>query len=313
MRKTSDVVRALAAQHDGVVTRPECVALGVHPSWLDRRVRAGEWQRLHPGVLVTYSGPLTWRTRARAALLHAGPGAALSHRSAAYVHEWVDDAPRLLEVSISHERRVARSPGVVIRRRRTMPPAGGRLRTVARGHTVLDLLAVAASEDDAVGPLTAALRGRTHPDDVLDALASRPGAPRRAMVLELLAACEDGVESALELRYHRDVERRHGLPRGRSQVSERVGGRWIRADRWYEEWALRVELDGRLAHPFGRTDADTWRDNAVLLERGELTLRYRWSHVRLTPCATAGQVAAALRARGWTGSPRSCGPACTLR
>ena len=42
-----------------------------------------------------------------------------------------------------------------------------------------------------------------------------------------------------------------------------------------DEWAHLVadnriavtELDGRLAHPFGRTDADTWRDNAVLVER----------------------------------------------
>ncbi len=76
---------------------------------------------------------------------------------------------------------------------------------------------------------------------------------------------------------------------------------------------MRCELDGELAHPGGRTDSDTWRDNAVLIERGDITLRYRWGHVALTPCATAAQVAAALRLRGWRGAPRACKPDCPVR
>lgn len=75
---------------------------------------------------------------------------------------------------------------------------------------------------------------------------------------------------------------------------------------------MRVELDGRLAHPFGRTDADVWRDNAVVLAHAELTLRYRWAHVAVAPCRTARQVAGALRAGGWRSRPARCSPACPV-
>lgn len=90
-----------------------------------------------------------------------------------------------------------------------------------------------------------------------------------------------------------------------------LDGRWVRADRVFDGLGVRVELDGQLAHPHGSTDRDVWRDNAVLVERAELTLRYRWTHVTSSPCATAAQLATALHARGWRGTLRRCGPACT--
>jgi len=80
----------------------------------------------------------------------------------------------------------------------------------------------------------------------------------------------------------------------------------------YRGLGVRIELDGALAHPDGRTDGDTWRDNAVLIARGEITLRYRWRHVAVTPCVTAVQVSGALRLGGWTGRPHPCGPECAL-
>ena len=123
---------------------------------------------------------------------------------------------------------------------------------------------------------------------------------------------EAGVESPLELRYRVAVERGHGLPQSELQTREVLSGRWIRADCRYRRYGVRVELDGRLAHPGGRTDQDTWRDNAALLETDEITLRYRWHHVAGTPCRTASQVVTALRRGGWQGTPRPCGPGCRV-
>lgn len=293
------------------MTTRQLEELGAHRSWVSWRVDNGLWRRLHPGVLVVHSGPPTWRTRARAALLHAGTGAALSHHAAAYVHGF-GTAPRLIEVSIPHDRRVRPSRGIRIVRRRHMPPAFGRLRTVAREETVLDLLPTARSDDEAVGLLCTATRARVHPDAVLDALAVRGRVPRRSLVVDLLAAVEEGVESALELRYHRDVERRHRLPPSVLQARHTVGGRWIRADALYEEYGVRSELDGELAHPGGRTDSDVWRDNAVVIARGEITLRYRWRHVAGIPCATAIQVGQALAQGGWTDEPAPCCRDCAV-
>lgn len=307
-------IHDLARRQDGVVTVAQCVDRGVSADAVERRAASGQWRRVQRGVYLTHGGPTTFRTRARAALLLAGTGAALSHRSAAYVHDFVGSAPRLVEVSVPWGRRVTTDRGVVVRRRRELEvTARAGLHLTSRGATVVDLLDHARGTDDAVALLSAAVRAGAHPEEVLGALGRRPRARHRGLVIELLGEVVDGAESAMELRYHRDVERRHGLPRSTRQVAQVIGGRSIRADAVYVGCGVRVELDGQLAHPGGRTDADTWRDNAVLLERGEITLRYRWQHVRVTPCRTAAQVARALRSRGWRGDPRPCGPTCAVR
>nr|WP_297430094.1 type IV toxin-antitoxin system AbiEi family antitoxin domain-containing protein [uncultured Actinotalea sp.] len=304
-------VRALARRQDLVVTAGQLAAAGVERSWIQRQVRAGHWQRLHPGVYVVHSGPIAWRSRARAALLHAGVGAALSHRSAAFLHGWAPPPP-VVDLCIPHARKVEPGVGLRIHRRRLLRVVSGRLTVVARGDTVMDLLVTTHAVDDAVATVTAALRAGTRAEEVLEALGARSRVRHRTLVHELLDAVTDGVESALELRYHRDVEGRHGLPRAVRQQWQRLGGRWIRADAIYDGTGVRVELDGRVAHE-GRLDDDVWRDNAVAVSYGELTLRYRWSHVAGSPCPTAAQVVAALRSRGWKGRARPCSPTCPVR
>lgn len=313
MRLDPAAVAARTRHRQGVVRTAELLRWGADPSWVRRQVDAARWQRLHRGVLLTHSGPVSWTTRAWAAVLYSGPGTAISHRSAAVALGWATSRGGPIEVSVPRTRRVSATPGVLLHHRATMPPVTAGLPTVVRQDTVIDLLAQTRSDDDAVAWICEAVRQGTRPDDVLDALARRRRVRRRELLVDLLASVADGVESALEHRYRRDVENAHGLPRGVLQERQKVDGRWIRADCLYPEWRVRCELDGRLAHPFGRTDADTWRDNAVLLERGDLTLRYRWSHVAAHPCRTAVQVATALRSRGWRGSPRPCGPSCGTR
>jgi len=192
-----------------------------------------------------------------------------------------------------------------------MPFAAGSLRAVEAHATVLDLVDVTAVLDDVVGVLCDAVRTGLLPGRLVREAQERERLRHRGLLLDVLGG-DDGVESPLEHRYLRAVERAHGLPRSRGQVRERVGGRWIRADRVHPGLGVRVELDGQLAHPFGRTHEDVWRDNAVIVERAEVTLRYRWRHVVVEPCATARQVAAALGARGWSGSARPCGPGCPV-
>jgi hypothetical protein len=304
-----DPLRVVLLAQDGVATTAQLEAWGVDRRTTARRVRAADWQRIHPGVVALHSGALSWVQRARAALLYAGPGAALSHATAGYLHKVLAEPGPTITVSIPAARRVTPQPGLVVRRRREPPASGGRLRTVDLVATVLDLVAEATSEDAVVGLLTDAVRAGARPASVLAAVSTRARVRHRALVGDLVGEVDAGVESPLELRYARDVERRHGLPPARAQVRDQVDGWWIRADRRYRE-GVRVELDGALAHPYGRTDDDTWRDNAVLVTRGDVTLRYRWRHVVLDPCAVARQVATALRGRGWPGDATRCGPAC---
>lgn len=240
----------------------------------------------------------------------AGDGAALSGASAAYLTGMTTREPAVLDVTLPHHRRAGYAPGVRVHRRVRMPPSEGRPRRVWRADTAVELAAASRVLDDAVGWFTAAARAGTNALELAHAVERRGPCRHRALLLDLVSDVAEGVESPLERRYHHDVERRHGLPRARLQRVEVAGGQWIRADCVYEGFGLRVELDGRLGHPGGRTDADTWRDNAVLLTHGDRTLRYRWRHVAATPCATAAQVTAALRAGGWPGGLRPCGPGC---
>ena len=312
-RTTLETVRRRAARQDDVLTTSQLRTLGLSDDIVERAVAGGSFQRLHRGVVVVHSGPVAWRTRARAALLRAGPGAHLSHAAAGYVLEYLDRPPRLVDVSIPESRRVAPSPGMRVHRTRHLDgEVVARFPVTSRASTVLDLVGAARSADEAVAVVAAAMRSGTWPEQVLAAADTRQRLARRGLLLDMLAAVADGAESPLELRYHRDVERRHGLPRSARQGWEQVDGRWIRADVRYPRLGVRVELDGCFAHPGGRTDADTWRDNAVAIAHAELTLRYRWRHVAGEPCVTAVQLARALRSRGWRGLPHPCGPGCVV-
>ncbi len=331
VRALSGQGRDVVVRQDGVASVAQLVGWGVSSAAVRRKVAAGHWRRAFRGVVVLQSGPTSWRQRARAALLYCGPDAALSHESAAFHHGVLTEPGRSVVVTVPHTRTVMPQLGLVVHRSRTMPWAGGRLRSVEPAEAILGILTTTTSAhsrgaestaragavrrdptDALVGLLCDAVRAGVHPDDLLLRAARRTRMSGRRLLVEMLGQVAEGVESPLEHRYARDVERRHRLPRAVAQRWERVDGRWIRADRVYVGFAVRAELDGRLAHPFGATDDDVWRDNATLLATGDTTLRYRWRHVAVTPCATAAQVARALRDRGWPGRPHPCTATCAI-
>ncbi len=311
VRDLAEPIRTRVVGQEGVATAAQLLDGGMTVGRVRQRVDDGRVQRLFRGVVVLHSGPVTWRQRAQAGLLAAGPGAALSHGTAAHLHGFVRAAPTEVAVSVPLPRSVRPQRGLVVHRRRTMPFAGGRPRIVEAHATVVDLVHVMRTPDEVVGVLCDAVRAGLLADRIVRESEHRGRLRHRDLVRDVLGS-GDGIESPLEHRYLRAVERAHGLPPSRGQVRERVGGRWIRADRVHPGLGVRVELDGQLAHPFGRTDDDVWRDNAVLVERSDVTLRYRWRHVAVEPCSTARQVAAALQARGWHGTLRPCGSVCPV-
>ena len=123
------------------------------------------------------------------------------------------------------------------------------------------------------------------------------------------AAAGDGIHSALEYRYLRDVERAHGLPRSRHQVRVVIDGKIVYRDVYYDKYRAAVELDGRLAHPDDERWRDSRRDNQAGAQ-GVQTSRYGWRDVYGNPGQTALLQARILRRRGWQGSPRPCSARC---
>jgi hypothetical protein len=180
-------------------------------------------------------------------------------------------------------------------------------------ETVLDLTQTAASFDDVCGWLTRAFaRDLTDQTRLRTAMSARKKLRWRADLDELIAAAAGGDHSVLEFRYHRDVERAHGLPEPARQVPfTGPGGRRGRRDRVYEAYDVVIELDGRLAHRAEDKWRDKARDNAAAAD-GQQSLRYGWEQVTRKACTTAAEVARVLRRRGWDGWPRPCSPGCPV-
>ena len=235
------LLRARAAGQSGLLTRRQALDAGLTPKAIEWRLGSGRWQVVHPGIYQTLPGRDGWESRAVAALLHAGPGSALSHESAA--HEWglIRQAPDTSTVVIPAERRARPVEGVLIRRSRhaaaRTDPRAWPHRTQAE-HTVLDLSARRGPDRAMALAAKAVGLGLTTTERLRSALGDRHGHRDRSLLLEVFAEVAEGCESPAERRFIRDVERAHGLPRGiavtvrqgraprpRVRVGRRRGGR----------------------------------------------------------------------------------------
>lgn len=295
-----------------VVTIEQAKRFGLSKWSIHRLAAANIWQRIYPGIYLTHSARPEWNSRAQAALLLGGPDAFLSHRAAWYLDGMQPRPPRVITLGVPRNRQLVRRPGLQVIRRRPLLLGAGKLVRTCTEETLLDLVELESDALQIVGILTEAFRGNIQANFVLDLLHKRQRFRHRKLLKMLLGVVVDGIESPLEYLFDVNVEIPHGLPRSQKQVVEQLAGRTVRADRVLEEFQLRYELDGEFAHPGGRTDLDTWRDNAALIKNHQTTLRYRWANIVGTPCETAAQIVAALWQKGWADRPKLCGPHCEV-
>lgn len=303
----------ISARERLVLSRDELLSVGVSTATIARRVKDGEWGRMLPSVYFISSDTPDFEQKAAAAMKWAGDRVAiLRGNSAAFLHGLHSVPPPALELLVPHDSSI-RSAGDRIRvtRTRRMPEPQGTPPRTSLEQTAVDLIHDAPTQSDVIDIVIKAIQKRMNIPRFTKAVEGRKHLRYRSFVLAMLAITDLGVESHLELEYLREVERRHGLPASVGQKRERVRGRWIRSDRWLKRFAIRIELDGELAHPGRPTDADVMRDNDVRLVIGEITLRYRWPQVNNDPCLVAAQVARAMQLHGWTGAPKSCSGTCT--
>jgi hypothetical protein len=297
----------LASEQRGLVTRAQCLDAGLSRKAVEVRLANGRWRRIQHGVYLTTPGRDDWWTFATAAQLACGPDAAWSHQTAAFVWGLVHSPPPQLELLVPRDVAVRPPRGATVRRRRDLDSRVDQLWwpwiTTAE-DTILDL-AEGVDVDEIFALLGRAFqRHRTTEASIAACLASRSRHPRRALLQEVLGDVAGGAESAMEVRYLRDVERAHGLPRGRRQHASAPGSA-TRHDVAYAEQRVLVELDGELGHDGrGARIRDGRRDRRGATT-GWLTARAFWPDV-LDACPLAFEVGAILRTRGWRGSPRRC-------
>ncbi|WP_151526756.1 hypothetical protein [Serinicoccus kebangsaanensis] len=281
------------------------------------RLDKHSWQQVFRATYVTHTGQVTWLERVEAAVLARGAGAVVSLRCALHLWDLTSDQPAIITLAEHFDtHRTSTFTGVKTRRRRRL--------TVARRHglplttlpqTIIDVIALRPNDiDGAMALITRAVSSRKVTVAELRAeLVHHPRHPARDVLTEALMAAEDGLGSAAEARYVRDVETAHGLPRMCRQ--DPIGGADGRAlgrtmDFRDRARALGVEIDGALWHREKQL-ADRRRDREAVGEGG-VVLRAGWVEVVSDPCRLAADVAAAQQARGWTGSPRPCGHTCAI-
>ena len=300
--------RDLVDLQSGVISRQQALLGGMDPDVVARLVRSGRWQRLRRGSYAVFTGTPPREAQLWAALHSAGPGAVLSHQTAAELFRLVDQPSSLIHVTVPAPRHIDRATGLVIHRSARLDAARHPSLLPPRTRieeTVLDLVQQAAVFDAAFDWACRACQRRLTKAELLaSAMARRNKLRWRGELDGALADIGDGVHSLLEYRYVRDVERPHGLPTADRQARARRGY----LDNLYQEYQLCVELDGRAAHPDDRRWQDIHRDNAAAAQ-GQVTLRYNWADLAQRACPTAWEVGSTLLRRGWPGPVRRC-PRC---
>lgn len=287
-----------------MVSTEQAVGCGLSRHALARLVKQNQWQRLGYGVYFTAPGEVPWAASAWGGVLVGGEHARLGPQASAFLHNLRSQKPHPIDVLTS--RQVREKGPWIFRRERPgarSPRTRGAPPRLTVEDTVIDLSGLAGGSETVRLVMKAVQDRVTTPDRLARCLDGRVRHPHRQLLENLLQESADGVNSALELSYKHDVERAHGLPRARRQMS-RLGLPY-HSDVGYEDYQLLVELDGRDGHLGEGRFRDMWRDNRNALQAW-LTLRYGWFDVTDHPCLVAGQVAAVLIKRGWPGHFQRC-------
>ena len=181
MRYSADKLARIAAHQHGRVTTAQLHAAGVGKQRIARWVASGRLHREHVGVYAVGHPGRTVLADCVSAVLAAGDGAVISHRSAAHLLGLRRGAPPAPEVTVPTLDGRAR-PGVVIHRVRALHPLdvselhGIALTTVPR--TLLDLAPASAPEALTRACHEAWVHHRAGPVEIEAAIARNPRMPR---------------------------------------------------------------------------------------------------------------------------------------
>jgi very-short-patch-repair endonuclease len=285
-----------AARQHGAVSRRQLLAAGVPRHVIDRRVRSGHLRPLHRGVyrVGPVAGP---HAREMAAVLACGPGALVSHRSAASLWGLLppggDDAAVDLTVACSSRRE---RPGLRVHRTRWLPARDATERhgvpVTTPERTLFDLAhilrprelerALAQGEREGLverKALRAVVRQRSRSAGVplLRALLERDDAPpafTRSEAEERLLA----------------LVRRAQL--GAPATNVHVEG--VEVDFYWRAQRLVVEVDGYAFHGGARRFERDRRRDARLMARGLRIMRVTWRQLTEEAEAVVARLAQAL-------------------
>jgi very-short-patch-repair endonuclease len=301
----------LAERQHGVVSLKQLRQLGWRDGAIRSRVAGGHLHRIHRGVFAVGRPTVAIEGGWMAAVLACGPGALLSHRSAAALWELLAAAGTVIEV-ISPRRTGRGRPGLAVHYSCCLMSAD---RAVVRGipctsvaRTLLDLAAVVdlrALERACDQAEVLRLFDLRAVNDVLARTIGHPGA--RALKTVIAAANEPAfTRTEIEERFLA-LCREACLPH--PEVNAQVvlgGGEAYEVDFLWRRERLIVETDGRETHGTRRAfERDRRRDQRLMLH-GWRVARFTWRQVVYEPAELVRTLVALLATSGpsvTTGGP----------
>jgi very-short-patch-repair endonuclease len=285
------IVARLAERQHGVVAARQLAAIGLSRNAVSARAQAGRLHRVHRGVYAVGHTVLTVNGRRMAAVLAAGPGAALSHASAAALWQIRPTSATRIDVSVRSAAGRGKRPGLRIHR-------AARLRddeiTVQQGITVTTvartLFDLASSMPGRVleRALDEAEIRELYDFASLDALVRAHAGERGAAALARALRHDAGTtatKSELE-ELLLSICDRHGIER--PAVNADVAG--LEVDFLFAKRRLVVEADSWAFHRTRRAfERDRERD-AILARADYRTLRFTHRQLTREPAMVADTI-----------------------
>ncbi|HMI80211.1 MAG TPA: type IV toxin-antitoxin system AbiEi family antitoxin domain-containing protein [Solirubrobacterales bacterium] len=246
----------LARRQHGVLTRADLLGLGFSSEAIKHRVRTG---RLHPivrGVYAVGRPRLSREGRWMAAVLACGPGAALSHRSAAALWRFGQEHADYIDVSVKRSSE-ARLPGIRCHRRPSLPAEDVTTRLniplTQPVRTLIDLATVAGPKTVERAINEADKRDVIDPDSLRKALDDYPSQPGIRPLRQILDKHTFRLsDDELELLF-RPIASAAGLS---TPLTKRIVNEF-EVDFFWPDLGLVVETDGWRYH---RTPSAQTRD-----------------------------------------------------
>lgn len=272
-------IAGLAAAQDDLVAAWQLKPLGYDRNSIFYRVKVGRLHPVYPGVYAVGSPSLTPRGHLRAALLHYGPTALLSHRSAAALWGIRPTAQANVDVMVPGSSRHKRR-GINLHRVRHLVSLDAvtcdGLPATSLARTALDI-ATTLRTPGLVRALEQADRLELLDLGAIDAACERyPNHPGRTPLQAAVEDLRDPPRTRSELeRDFLDLVRDAGLPE--PTINSMVAG--FEVDFHWPQRRLVVELDGHAYHHHNAAFERDREKDAALQRAGQRVLRV--THRRL--------------------------------
>ena len=278
----------------GLITWDQLRAVGVPASTAHRWVSASRLHRLHPRVYVLGHLALAPMANELAAQLACGPGAVISHRSAAHLWGFIDDEPPLVDVTLAG-RRCRPKKGIRVHSSAKLPERDVRPKGLVRltypARTVIDMAADLTLDE--LERLIAEARARKLlRDGELEAAVEQVGNGRGTAAVRAYLGREGGpvLTRSQRERLMRRLVREAGLAQPQSNV--RVAG--YEVDFLWAEQRVVVEVDSWQFHGHRAAFERDRRKSMRLTDSGYIVIRITARQLVDEPLAVIAHISRAL-------------------